>query len=89
MAIQKQIIEERFNMTVADAYVKLAYVEWDDINNTLWAHFSTWATPTSEAEGKECISMLRIDASSVYPTLQADLYAFAKSTPALSGGVDV
>lgn len=89
MAIQKEITEARFNMTVPDAYLKLAYLAWNDIEKRFVATFSTWSSPTAEAEGKECISLFQVDVTELYADLQADVYNLAKTKPELSGGIDV
>ena len=89
MALQKDIIDDRFGSLVAGAYIKLAYFRWSDADGAAVATFSVFATSSAKDEGKEVVSNIEIDVTGEFPSIQAQLYAKIKSLPEFSDAVDV
>ena len=89
MAIKKTIIDERFGSEFAGAYIKLAYLRWSDVDNKTIGNFSVWSTPTAEAEGKECIEIIEVDLTHLYPKIQEDAYKEIKKLPKYVDAEDV
>ena len=89
MAIKQQVIDARFGSTIPDAYIKFCYMRWSDVDKKCMATFSTWATPTAEAEGLECIETFEIDVTSVFPNIQEDMYKEIKKLTKFKDAIDV
>ena len=89
MAISKDVINKRFGTTVSGAYIKFCYLGWASVTNTAVAHFSVWATPTSEAEGKESIELIEVDVTHLFSKIQTDMYAEIKKLPEYKNALNV
>ena len=89
MALKKDTPSERLGGTFPDAYIRLAYVRWSDVDMKVIATFSVWASPTAREDGKEALGNIDVDVTDEFPDVQARTYTKAKFDPQLLDAIDV
>lgn len=90
MAIEKTVVEDRFGLQIADAYLKVNFITWDAVTQQWRIEYVVWSSPTAEAEGKEALSVNRVFVDfDVLPDLRKTAYEHLKTLPEFAGYKDV
>jgi len=89
MALMIDATDEIRGGTHSDAYHKLAYLRWSDVDNKVMAVLSVFSTATAEAEGKEVISSVELDVTDLFPDIQEKVYGRIKRMNSYTSALDV